>query len=210
MPNKAERWFRTAANAFCILMLTCAGLALSAPVAAAEYGVSAACGRYYQPNVIWIDGYVNTPVSLTVPQLEALPGQETINISYLNHLGQLKTYSETGPTLWTVLNIAAGGIKVPPPTPNEYIGEPAAITTLYIVAVGTDGYETLVSEGEIDPAFGNAPILLGYAEDGIPLAQVPYNSTEYKGPAQLVVPTDTHGGRYANQICRISVSNGAL
>jgi hypothetical protein len=33
------------------------------------------------------DGYVNTPVALTVPQLEALPGQETLNITYLNHLG---------------------------------------------------------------------------------------------------------------------------
>jgi hypothetical protein len=24
----------------------------------------------------------------------------------------------------------------------------------------------VVSEGEVDPGFGNAPILLGYAEDG--------------------------------------------
>jgi hypothetical protein len=76
--------------------------------------------------------------------------------------------------------------------------------------IGTDGYETVVSEGEIDPGFGNAPILLGWAEDGVALSKVPYNSTEYKGPAQLVVPTDTHGGRYANQICRIKVANGAL
>jgi hypothetical protein len=42
------------------------------------------------------------------------------------------------------------------------------------------------------------------------LSQVPYNSAEFKGPAQLVVPTDTHGGRYANQICRIKVANGAV
>jgi hypothetical protein len=139
-----------------------------------------------------------------------LPGQETLNITYLNHLGVAQTHSETGPTLWTVLSIAAGGIKVPPPTVNEYVGEPAAQTTLYIVVIGTDGYETVVSEGEIDQGFGNAPILLSYAEDGVVLSKVPYNSTEYKGPAQLVVPTDTHGGRYANQICRIKVANGAL
>jgi hypothetical protein len=36
------------------------------------------------------------------------------------------------------------------------------------------------------------------------------HSTEFKGPARLVVPTDTHGGRYASQICRIKVANGAL
>jgi len=135
---------------------------------------------------------------------------QTLNITCLNHLGMAQTHSETGPTLWTVLSIAAGGIKVPPPTKNEYVGEPAAQTTLYVVVVETDGYETVVSEAEIDPGFGNAPILLAHAEDGIVLSKVPYSSTAFKGPAQLVVPTDTHGGRYANQICRIKLANGAL
>jgi hypothetical protein len=193
-----------------LLLLAGSALALAHAANADSYGVSAACGRDYEPNVIRIDGFVNTPGALTVPELEALPGQQTLNITYLNHLGAVETFSETGPPLWTVLSIAAGGIKVPPPTPNEYVGGPAAPTTLYIVVIGTDGYETVVSEGEIDPAFGNAPILLGWAEDGVALSKVPYNSTEYKGPAQLVVPTDTHGGRYANQICRIKVANGAL
>jgi hypothetical protein len=199
-----------AAVTSCLLMFAGVGFALPHTAQADNYGVSAACGRNYEPNVIRIDGDVNTPMALTVPQLEALPGQETLNITYLNHLGVTETFSETGPTLWTALSIAAGGIKVPPPTPNEYVGEPAAQTTLYVVVIGTDGYETVVSEGEIDPGFGNAPILLGWAEDGVALSKVPYNSTEYKGPAQLVVPTDTHGGRYANQICRIKVANGAL
>jgi hypothetical protein len=209
--RNGSSWKRRAAKmTSCLLVSAAAGLVLSPPTHAENYGVSAACGRNYKPNVIRIDGDVNTPVALTVPEIEALPGQETLNITYLNHLGAAETFSETGPTLWTVLSIAAGGIKVPPPTPNEYVGEPAAQTTLYIVVVGTDGYETVVSEGEIDPGFGNAPILLGYAEDGIVLSQVPYNSAEFKGPAQLVVPTDTHGGRYANQICRIKVANGAL
>jgi hypothetical protein len=201
---------RTVAKASCFLMLVGAALALPSSAQAADDGISAACGRDYDPGVIHIDGDVNNPVELTVRELEALPGQETLNITYLNHLGVAQTHSETGPTLWTVLSSAAGGIKVPPPTPNEYVGEPAKQTTLYIIVVGTDGYETVVSEAEIDPGFGNAPILLGWAEDDVPLANVPYTSTEFKGPAQLVVPTDTHGGRYANQICRIKVANGAL
>jgi hypothetical protein len=210
MHNAAGPRDRAMANIFGLFMVAAMSLALSLSARADSYGVSAACGRNYDPNVIRIDGYVNTPVTLTVPQIAALPGQETLNITYLNHLGVAQSHSETGPTLWTVLNIAAGGIKVPPPTPNEYVGEPAAQTTLYILIIATDGYETLVSEAEVDPDFGNAPILLGYAEDGVMLSQVPYNSTEYKGPAQLVVPTDTHGGRYANQICRIKVANGAV
>jgi hypothetical protein len=203
-------WTRSfVAKASCLLFAGL-GLALAQPAQAATYDVSAACGGNYQKNVIQIDGYVNRSAALTVPELEALPGQETLNITYLNHLGEVKTYSETGPLLWTVFSIVAGGIKVPPPTKNEYVGEPAAVTTLYVVVVGTDGYETVVSEGEIDPDFGNAPILLGWAEDGVVLSRVPYSPTEYKGPAQLVVPTDIHGGRYANQICRIRVANGAL
>ncbi len=199
---------RVAAKASGFLMLVGAGLALAS--SAHADAISAACGRDYDPNVIHIDGDVMKPVELTVRALAALPGQETLNITFLNHLGVAQSHSETGPTLWTVLDIAAGGIKVPPPTPSEYVNEPAKQTTLYVVVVGTDGYETVVSEAEIDPGFGNAPILLGWAEDGVPLANVPYNSAEFKGPAQLVVPTDTHGGRYANQICRIKVLNGAL
>jgi hypothetical protein len=209
MHNQLGRTRRILAQAS-FLLLAGVGFGLPHSAQAQNSAVSAACGRDYQPNVIRIDGFVNTPLALTVPALEALPGQETLNITYLNHLGTVETYSETGPTLWTVLSIAAGGIKVPPPTANESVSEPAAQTTLYIVVIGTDGYETVVSEGEVDPGFGNAPILLGWAEDGVALSQVPYNSTEYKGPAQLVVPTDTHGGRYANQICRIKVANGAL
>ena len=198
----------TVAKTSCLLLA--AGLVLAFPLATRADEISGACGRDYDPNVIRIDGDVNTPIELSVPQLRALPGQETLNITFLNHLGAAQSHSETGPTLWNVLALAAGGIKVPPPTPNEYVGEPAKQTTLYVVIVGTDGYETVVSEAEIDPGFGNAPILLGWAEDGVVLADVPYNSTEFKGPAQLVVPTDTHGGRYANQICRIKVVNGAL
>ena len=205
-----EGWRGCTAKASGLVMLAGAALAIPQSVLAESYHVSAACGHNYVPNVIKIDGDVNFPTALTVSQIAALPGQQTLNITYLNHLGVAQSHSETGPTLWTVLSIAAGGIKVPPPTPNEYVGEPAAQTTLYIVVVGTDGYQTVVSEAEIDSGFGNAPILLGYAEDGVPLSKVPYNSAEFKGPAQLVVPTDIHGGRYANQICRIKVANGAL
>ena len=209
--RKGWNWnSRAAATASGLLMLAAAGLAPVQQAQAENYRVSAACGHNYVSNVIKIDGDVNFPTTLTVPQLAALPGQQTLNVTFLNHLGVAQSHSETGPSLWTVLSVAAGGIKVPPPTPNEYVGEPAAQTTLYLVVVGTDGYETVVSEAEIDPGFGNAPILLAYAEDGKVLSKVPYNSTAFKGPAQLVVATDTHGGRYANQICRIKVANGAL
>jgi|SRR6516162_1113913 hypothetical protein len=111
MRNKLGWTRRTIAKASCLL-LAGAGFGLLHSVQAQNYAVPEACGRNYEPNVIRIDGFVNTPVALTVPALEALPGQETLNITYLNHLGAVETYSETGPTRWTALKIAAGGIKV--------------------------------------------------------------------------------------------------
>jgi hypothetical protein len=204
-------WWNSAgriAKASCICVVAAASVAFGQPASADE--VSGACGHNFVPNIITIDGDVNFPTTLTVPQLRALPGQQTLNITFLNHLGVAQTHAETGPSLWNVLSVAAGGIKVPPPTKNQYVNEPAAQTTLYVTIVATDGYETVVAEAEIDPGFGNAPILLAHTEDGEPLSKVPYTSSEYKGPAQLVVPTDTHGGRYANQICLIRVRNGAL
>jgi hypothetical protein len=206
---RAGRRWRIAAKAFCLVVLAGTVLALQQSAKAAG-DVSAACGRNFKPNVIRVDGDVNTPVNLTADAIAALPGQETLNITYINHLGVAQFHSETGPTLWTVLNIAAGGIKVPPPTPNQYPEQPAKQITLYVLVVGTDGYQAIVSEAEIDQNFGNAPILLAYVEDGVVLSDVPPGSADFKGPAQLVVPTDTAGGRYANQICRIKVANGAL
>ena len=202
------RW-RAAAKAFSLLVLAGTGVALPRSAEAAG-AVSAACGHRFEPNVIRIDGDVNTPVDLTVDEIAALPGQQTLNITFVNHLGVAQSHSETGPTLWTVLNIAAGGIKIPPPTPNQYPEQPSKQITLYVLVVGTDGYEALVSEAEIDQSFGNAPILLAYKEDGVVLSDVSPDAADFKGPAQLVVPTDTAGGRYANQICRIKVANGAL
>jgi hypothetical protein len=42
-------------------------------------------------------------------------------IVMLISLGVAQSFSETGPSLWTVLSTAAGGIKVPLPTKNEYV-----------------------------------------------------------------------------------------
>jgi hypothetical protein len=51
----------------------------------------------------------------------------------------------------------------------------------------TDDYQAIVAWGELDPGFGNKPILLAFAEDGESLAA--------EGP-RLVVPGDIRGGRY--------------
>lgn len=176
-------------------------------VAAQEQEISPACGDYH-PNVIVVDGMVRKPTTLTVAQLAALPDQQTLNISFLDRLNNTQSHTEHGPLLWTVLSLGAGGVEVDKLLDEQYQG-PNPYITLYVIVIATNGYQSLVSESEIDPEYGNTPVLVSLVEDGVPMTQAPYANTS-KAPAQLVVPSDQRGGRYANRICRIAVMNGAL
>jgi hypothetical protein len=177
------------------------------PVLAQEADeVSPACGDY-QRNVILVDGFVNSPTTVTLDQLRSMPDQATLNIDFVDRLGTVQHHSESGPLLWTVLD-AAGGVQVPPLRAEQYQG-PNPFVTLYVIMIAVNGYQSLVSEAEIDPNYGHARILVAHTEDGKPMLEAPYAATN-KAPAQLVVPGDTRGGRYENRICRISVQNGEL
>ncbi len=68
----------------------------------------------------------------------------------------------------------------------------------YVVISGKDGYEVIVAWAEIDPEFGNAPILLAWEEDGKLLEGK-------NGPFRLVVPTDRRGGRYVSGVIKIEL-----
>ena len=56
----------------------------------------------------------------------------------------------------------------------------------------------MISGGELDPIFGNTPMLLAWEEDGQPL-------TSDRGPFCLVVPGDQRGGRQMDGVIRIEV-----
>jgi hypothetical protein len=176
-------------------------------VAAQPEEISPACGDYH-PNVIVVDAMARKPTTLTVPQLAALPDQQTLNISFLDRLNNTQSHTEHAPLLWTVLSLGAGGVEVDKLLDEQYQG-PNPYITLYVVVVAANGYPTLVSESEIDPEYGNTPVLVSLVEDGVPMTQAPYANTN-KAPAQLGMPSDQRGGRYANRICRISVMNGAV
>jgi hypothetical protein len=65
----------------------------------------------------------------------------------------------------------------------------------YVVDTGSDGYQAVFSMGEIDPAFGNQPDLVAYADtDGQLGAGGP------DGFARMVVPGDAAGRRYVSNI----------
>ncbi len=191
-----------------VSLLLSAILATSTTPASAQDDneVSPACGDY-QPNVIIVDGFVNSPTTLTLEQLRTMPDQTTLGIDFVDRLGAVQNHSETGPLLWTVLD-AAGGVQVPPLRAEQYQG-PNPLVTLYVILVAVNGYQSLVSEAEVDPSYGHERVLVAHTEDGKPMQEAPYAATN-KAPAQLVVPGDTKGGRYENRICRISVQNGAI
>jgi excisionase family DNA binding protein len=72
----------------------------------------------------------------------------------------------------------------------------------YVLATGGDGHAAVIALGEIDPAYGNVPVLIAWQRDGAPLAAG-------EGPLLLVVPSDHRGGRYVRGLARLAVRDGA-
>jgi hypothetical protein len=62
MRNQLERTRRVIAKAS-FLLFAGTGFGLLHSAQTQNYTVSAACGRNYEPNVIQIDGFVNTPLA---------------------------------------------------------------------------------------------------------------------------------------------------
>lgn len=136
---------------------------------------------------IELTGEIEQPGALTIADLETLP-VETVDVSYESRDGA-QQHSYTGVRLFAVLERA--GLIVAPDRNNDRLAK-------YVVMTSKDGYEVAISWGEIDPDFGNAPILLAWEEDGAQL-------TGEDGPVRLVTPGDVRGGRYAFGVIKIEV-----
>lgn len=127
--------------------------------------------------------------TLTVAEIQALP-QESIDVTFQSGQGE-QHHSYTGVKLIDVINLL--GIDNPNENKNPLLG-------FYFSVVANDGYQVILSGGELDPNFGNAPILLAWEEDGATL-------TGDAGPLRLVVPGDTKGGRYVTGVISIEAVN---
>lgn len=140
---------------------------------------------------IEITGLVNTPGTVTVEQLQTLPVQ-TAEVDFQSGKGdQHHTY--TGVLLWDVLQQV--GVATDENVKNDDL-------RFYAVVTANDGYQVVISLGEIDPSFGNNPYLLAWDEDGAPLEGD-------AGPLRLVVPGDVHGGRYVTGVVSIDIRSAA-
>ena len=149
--------------------------------------------RAAEHDAVFSFGAVQTPGVYTLSSLEALPAT-TETVTYLAG-GRPVTATFTGVSIWTLLT--AAGIVTDPDIKND-------ILNYYLLATGSDGYEAILSLGELDPMFGGTghPDLIAYMEDGMPLGA--------DGFARLVVPGDSFGGRYVSNLVSLQVIDAVV
>lgn len=121
-----------------------------------------------------VQGAVSTSLTMTLASLEALPAY-TETVTYLAGSTSV-TDTYTGALLWDVLG--AAGVVTDSTIKNDILRKAVAIT-------GSDGYEVAFSLGEIDPMFGDDPILVAYSDD---LGQLGDGGAD--GFARIVAPGD--------------------
>ncbi|MHB8752672.1 MAG: molybdopterin-dependent oxidoreductase, partial [Aggregatilineales bacterium] len=134
-----------------------------------------------------VGGQVLNPLKLTADDLKNNYTAQTVNVTYLSGTDTVKA-SFIGVYLRDILDAAE--LNFNPDATNDTL-------SLYIVATGSDGYQAIVAYADIDPNFGNQPILVAYEQDGKPITD--------SGPIRLVVPGDKHGGRYVGNLVSLEV-----
>jgi molybdate transport system substrate-binding protein len=135
-----------------------------------------------------VDGQVLNPITLTVDDLRNNFSSQTVDVTFLSGQDTVST-SFTGVPLWQVISAAQ-------PNLNADVSNDRLST--FIVVTASDNYQAVIAWGEIDPEFGNQPILVAYEENGAPIA-------DEEGPIRLIVPGDVRGGRYVSGLVNISL-----
>jgi hypothetical protein len=137
-----------------------------------------------------VSGQIAESATFTPITLAALNQPTTETATFLSGAGSVSdTY--TGVSLWTLLQDQ--GLVTDPSIKND-------VLRFGVVATGSDGYRALISLGEIDPAFGNQPDLVAYADTSGQLG--PDGNA---GAMRLVVPGDSAGGRYVSNLVDLRV-----
>ncbi len=134
--------------------------------------------------VLVLDGQIVHPARLSADDLKKLP-ETDLDVTYTTGHGEERG-RYAGALLWTVLKQA--GL-------SDANGKHPDLRHS-LVATGRDGYMIAFSFGEIDPDFGDKPVIVAYAKDGKALG------TE---GLRLVVPGDKHGARDVRDLVHIEV-----
>jgi DMSO/TMAO reductase YedYZ molybdopterin-dependent catalytic subunit len=161
--------------------LIATGIAAVALTFTAAGAAPSAAGQ--RPDTVVVRGDVEHRLKLTAADLAALP-QVSVTVSFLSGSGS-QSHTFTGPLLLDVIDLAGPGFD--PAIKNDKLAH-------VVTATGSDGYRATVAWGELDPDFENNQILLAITQDGTPLGDA--------GP-RLVVPGDSHGGRYVSDVVNL-------
>ena len=125
------------------------------------------------------------PVTLSGTDLKAMPHMTVI--IHNSHTKVHETYSGV-----RVSDLLA---KVGTPLGNDLRGKALA---QYIVATGSDGYQTVLALGEVDPTFHPGEVLVVDTMGGKPL-------DTHSGPLQLVVTEDKRPARSVRNLVQIEL-----
>ncbi len=160
-----------------LFMIVLIGLIVETPASGQRAVVALQTSPAAEVETFDLFGLVESPGQLSVADLQTLP-VETIEATFEVE-GTPETHTYTGVRLWDVLARAKSIID--PDRDGDSLRK-------YAVLTANDGYEVIITLGEIDPEFGGQPYLLAWEEDGAPL-------TGDKGPVKLVTPGDKTSGR---------------
>lgn len=134
--------------------------------------------------VLAVQGDVASPLMLTADDLAKLP-RDTASVPAPD--GGKIVYE--GVPLFAILR------KAGTPSGGKLRGK--ALAT-YVLAKARDGYQVAFTLGELDPQFGDEPVLVADKRDGKPLP-------EKQGPLRLVCPNDKEGARSVRMLETLEV-----
>ena len=136
-----------------------------------------------------VSGSVSTPTTYDAASLAAVTPTTTVTATYKAG-GTPVTDTYTGTSLYNLLQV--DGLTSPPGKNGDLRN--------YVVAVGSDGYQAVISLGEIAPNFGGQKDVIAYSDTG---GQLGPGGPD--GFARVVVPGDTAGGRYVSNLTALYV-----
>jgi hypothetical protein len=169
------------ATVLIVVWLVAAANLVSQPVAPASQLVA--------QETLLLRAPAHDPLSLTKADLKALAH---ITVTFHNsHTNADETYS--GVRLADLL------AKLGAPLGSELRGKALAD---YVVATGSDGYQSVIALGEIDPAFHPGEVIVADTMDGKPL-------DPHSGPFKLVVTEDKRPARSVRSLVQIELKSAS-
>lgn len=179
---KCRRWILLAVTATLALApVSGCGSTATAPTGAAVTTTPAR--PVSPPGTVLVTGALKQPSPVTIDQLHGM-AMHAVQVEFQNDKGT-EHHTEVGVPLAQLI----------PPTALATQDKKHDLLSFAVLAVGVDGYQAVVSYGEISPDFANKDVLVAVSEDGKPLSR-----------PRLVVPGDVKGARYVINLIELHVS----